>query len=90
MTFDAFIGMKHGEADTNFASTVEIGPHHLNPTGNIADSRGWRQGAVRSDDEARPHVSVAAAARLGQSARSRQSGGSAGERHGLESTASIF
>lgn len=34
MTFDEFIGMKHGQGEQRTA-TVEIQPHHCNPTGNI-------------------------------------------------------
>lgn len=35
MTFDQYIGMKHGDFDGAASATVEIEPHHLNPTGNI-------------------------------------------------------
>ena len=35
MTFDEFIGMKHHVEDDSHVATVEIEPHHCNPTGNI-------------------------------------------------------
>ena len=35
MTFDQYIGMKHGDFEGEASATVEIEPHHLNPTGNI-------------------------------------------------------
>ena len=35
MTFDEYIGMQHGEDDTNVTARIRIEPHHCNPTGNI-------------------------------------------------------
>lgn len=35
MTFDEYIGMKHADQKGAVSATVEIEPHHLNPTGNI-------------------------------------------------------
>ncbi len=35
MTFDEYIGMKHHQVDGAASATVELQPHHLNPTGNI-------------------------------------------------------
>ena len=35
MTFDQYIGMNHGVFQGEVSATVEVQPHHLNPTGNI-------------------------------------------------------
>ncbi|NKB97228.1 MAG: hotdog fold thioesterase [Pseudomonadales bacterium] len=35
MTFDEYIGLQHSELEGGSTATVEIEPHHCNPTGNI-------------------------------------------------------
>lgn len=35
MTFDEFIGMQHEHDESGALSTLQVQPHHLNPTGNI-------------------------------------------------------
>ena len=36
MTFDEFIGMRfHTDADGAWVATLDVQPHHCNPTGNI-------------------------------------------------------
>ena len=35
ITFDRYIGMQHAEIDEAIGASIEIQPHHQNPTGNI-------------------------------------------------------
>ena len=35
ITFDRYIGMEHVESEDALRASIEIQPHHLNPTGNI-------------------------------------------------------